>query len=176
MTTYIFILLMVIVFLLLVLVFRKNTVDMSGLREDNARLRERLAERLGMLSQNAIELKNISGDIANFKNINWQALVLGLVSIVILVIWPKINKTIPNSFVALVIGTAATYFLKLDVALLGDIPKTISVAKIEGVQFDDSFKIVSNGRDITRLYMNKNLQGGWYRKYMSSEELAKRMS
>jgi len=81
--------------------------------------------------------------IANFKNINWQALVLGLVSIVILVIWPKINKTIPNSFVALVIGTAATYFLKLDVALLGDIPKTISVAKLEGVEFDDLFHLMS---------------------------------
>jgi DNA recombination protein RmuC len=48
---------------------RKPTVDISALREDNARLRERLAERLGALSQNAIELKNISGDIANFKNI-----------------------------------------------------------------------------------------------------------
>ena len=59
----------VIVFLLLVLIFRKQTIDLSGLREDNARLRERLAERLGMLSQNAIELKNISGDIANFKDI-----------------------------------------------------------------------------------------------------------
>ncbi|MBR0212127.1 MAG: DNA recombination protein RmuC [Alphaproteobacteria bacterium] len=69
MTTYILILLGVIVFLLLVLIFRKPTVDISGLREDNARLRERLAERLGMLSQNAIELKNISGDIANFKDI-----------------------------------------------------------------------------------------------------------
>ena len=69
MTTYILILLSVIVFLLLVLIFRKPTVDISGLREDNARLRERLAERLGMLSQNAIELKNISGDMANFKDI-----------------------------------------------------------------------------------------------------------
>lgn len=69
MTTYILIMLGVIVFLLLVLIFRKQTIDLSGLREDNARLRERLAERLGMLSQNAIELKNISGDIANFKDI-----------------------------------------------------------------------------------------------------------
>jgi len=81
--------------------------------------------------------------LANIENINWQALVLGLVSIVILVVWPKINKTIPNSFVALVIGTAATYFLKLDVALLGDIPKTLSVAKIEAIQFDDIFNLVS---------------------------------
>ena len=69
MTTYIFATLTIIVLLLLVLIFRKPTVDISALREDNARLRERLSERLGMLSQNAIELKNISSDIANFKDI-----------------------------------------------------------------------------------------------------------
>jgi len=69
MTTYIFALLVITVCLLLVLVFRKTTVDFSSLREDNARLRERLAERLGTLSQNAMELKNISSDIANFKDI-----------------------------------------------------------------------------------------------------------
>lgn len=69
MTTYIFALLVVAVCLLLVLVFRKTTVDLSALREDNTRLRERLAERLGTLSQNAQELKNISADIANFKDI-----------------------------------------------------------------------------------------------------------
>ena len=69
MTTYIFILLVIIVILLIALLMRRPTVDISGLREDNIRLRERLAERLGALSQNAIELKNISADIANFKNI-----------------------------------------------------------------------------------------------------------
>ena len=69
MTTYIFVLLGIIIVLLLVLLARKPTVDISALREDNIRLREKLAERLGALSQNAIELKNISGDLANFKNI-----------------------------------------------------------------------------------------------------------
>ena len=69
MTTYIFVLLFIIIVLLIVLLLRRPTVDISSLREDNARLRERLAERLGALSQNAIELKNISADIANFKNI-----------------------------------------------------------------------------------------------------------
>ena len=69
MTTYILILLVLITVMLLVLLFRRPTIDISALREDNARLRERLAERLGALSQNAIELKNISADIANFKNI-----------------------------------------------------------------------------------------------------------
>ncbi len=69
MTTYIFILLGIIIVLLVAVLIRKPTVDISALREDNIRLREKLAERLGALSQNAIELKNISGDIANFKNI-----------------------------------------------------------------------------------------------------------
>lgn len=69
MTTYIFILLAIIILLQITLILRKPTVDITALREDNIRLREKLAERLGALSQNAIELKNISGDIANFKNI-----------------------------------------------------------------------------------------------------------
>ena len=69
MTTYIFVLLTIIIVLLIAILMRKPIFDISGLREDNARLRERLAERLGALSQNAIELKNISSDIANFKNI-----------------------------------------------------------------------------------------------------------
>jgi len=69
MTTYILLLLIIVIGLLIVLIFRKPSFDISSLREDNARLRERLAERLGTLSQNAIELKNISADIANFKDI-----------------------------------------------------------------------------------------------------------
>ncbi len=69
MTTYIFVLLGIIIVLLLAILMRRPAVDISGLREDNIRLREKLAERLGALSQNAIELKNISSDIANFKNI-----------------------------------------------------------------------------------------------------------
>ena len=70
MTTYILIAMCAVIIIMLgALLMRPATTDMSALREDNARLRERLSERLGALSQNAIELKNISSDIANFKNI-----------------------------------------------------------------------------------------------------------
>lgn len=70
MTTYILIVMMgIVIIMLFVLLMRPASVDMSPLREDNTRLRERLAERLGALAQNANELKNISADIANFKNI-----------------------------------------------------------------------------------------------------------
>ena len=70
MTTYILIVMCAIIIVMLgALLMRPAQIDMSGLREDNTRLRERLAERLGVLAQNANELKNISADIANFKNI-----------------------------------------------------------------------------------------------------------
>lgn len=70
MTTYILIALCsIIIIMLAVLILRPTTIDVSALREDNTRLRERLAERLGALAQNANELKTISSDIANFKNI-----------------------------------------------------------------------------------------------------------
>lgn len=70
MTTYILIVMCAIIIVMLgALLMRPAQIDMSGLREDNTRLRERLAERLGVLAQNANELKNISSDIANFKNI-----------------------------------------------------------------------------------------------------------
>lgn len=70
MTTYILIVMCAVIIIMLgALLMRPAGVDMSGLREDNTRLRERLAERLGVLAQNANELKNISADIANFKNI-----------------------------------------------------------------------------------------------------------
>lgn len=69
MTTYILIMLIVITVLLIAVLMKKTSVDLSSIREDNTRLRERLSERLGALAQNANDLKNISSDMANFKNI-----------------------------------------------------------------------------------------------------------
>ena len=40
---------------------------------------------------------------------------------------------------------------------------------------NDDFHIVDGDRDITKLYMNNSLQGGWYRKYMSKEDLSNKM-
>ena len=70
MTTYILIAMCATIIIMLgALLMRPTQIDMSALHEDNSRLRERLAERLGVLAQNANELKSISADIANLKNI-----------------------------------------------------------------------------------------------------------
>jgi SulP family sulfate permease len=46
----------------------------------------------------------------NINSLNGWSLLIGVTSIIIIVLWPKINKTIPGSMIALV---AATIFVKL---------------------------------------------------------------
>lgn len=69
MTTYILIMFAIIIVLLIVILTKKSNLDLSSLHEDNYRLREKLAERIGILIQNAMELKNISSDISSFKDL-----------------------------------------------------------------------------------------------------------
>jgi len=64
----ILILLGVIIILLLVLLLRRPPAA-ADLSPQINRLRDVISERLGALTQNANDLKAISGDIANFKNI-----------------------------------------------------------------------------------------------------------
>lgn len=57
----------------------------------------------------------------SITTINWQALVVGAVSLGILIIWPKISKKIPGSLIAVVIGTALVKLLNMDVNTIGDL-------------------------------------------------------
>ena len=45
--------------------------------------------------------------LSHLNEVNWQSVILALVCIVILVIWPKFNKKIPNSLIAIIVGTVA---------------------------------------------------------------------
>jgi SulP family sulfate permease len=58
--------------------------------------------------------------ISHISTTQWQTLLIGLLSIIIIVYWPKFNKTIPGSLVALVIATVLVKFLKLPVETIGD--------------------------------------------------------
>lgn len=63
--------------------------------------------------------------LTHLGDVNFQAVALGVLCIVILVVWPKVNKVIPNSFVAILVGTLVASVFGLDVKLLGEIPKSI---------------------------------------------------
>ena len=71
---------------------------------------------------------------------------IGLAVIIIMVIWPKkLNDKVPSSLAALIIVLIANHFLKLDVAMVGDIPKSLflddrlSIAGIDFAKFWDLF-------------------------------------
>lgn len=53
---------------------------------------------------------------------NWQALALGLFTVAVIYLVPRITKAVPGPLVALVSATAIAYFLKLDVPLIGALP------------------------------------------------------
>ncbi len=78
----------------------------------------------------------------SLSQINYQAVILGGLCIVILLVWPRLNKTIPNSLIAILFGTAAAYFGKLDVSLLGDIPKTLGAIQMARVSTQTFFDLM----------------------------------
>jgi sulfate permease, SulP family len=54
--------------------------------------------------------------------VNVAALGLGVLTMLIIYLFPKINKTIPGALVALVIASLIGYFMNLKVPVIGDIP------------------------------------------------------
>ena len=89
--------------------------------------------------------------LSNLDQANMQSVILALVCIVILVIWPKINQKIPNSLVAIVVGTLAAQLLNLDVKLLGEIPKSLGAPVLPTTNFQMVIDLVSPGFTIAIL-------------------------
>ena len=56
-------------------------------------------------------------------SINWAAVALGLFTLAVNYLFPKLTKKIPSVLVALLAGTGAALLLGLDVPKIGDIPK-----------------------------------------------------
>ncbi len=57
----------------------------------------------------------------NIGTFNAQALSVGVVSLAILITWPKVSKRIPGSLVAVIVGAAMVPLLGLDVNTIGDL-------------------------------------------------------
>lgn len=57
--------------------------------------------------------------ISHFNTINYTALLVGVGALIIMIIWPKINKTIPGSLVALIITTLIVSIFNLPVETIG---------------------------------------------------------
>lgn len=78
--------------------------------------------------------------ISHANTTNIQTLLIGLLTLGIIVVWPKINKKIPGTLIALVIATVVTMALKLDVATIGsrygNIPSTFPKIVVHGININ----------------------------------------
>ncbi|MDF2610156.1 MAG: sulfate transporter [Lachnospiraceae bacterium] len=80
--------------------------------------------------------------LTNLDKINWNSFYLGLFTIAVLILWPKINKIIPNSLIAILLGTFIAHFLSLNVPALGDIPKTLVLPQLPALSIDLVFSLM----------------------------------
>lgn len=55
------------------------------------------------------------------NTVNVSALIIGLVALLILIVWPKVNKIIPPSLIAIIVTAAAVKLLSLDVNTIGSL-------------------------------------------------------
>jgi SulP family sulfate permease len=67
-----------------------------------------------------------------FSGANIAAIGIGVLTIVIYYIFPKITKAVPSTLVALIVATLVAYFLKIDVPLIGEIPSGLPELKVAG--------------------------------------------
>ncbi len=57
---------------------------------------------------------------------NIQAIIIGLIVVLIMIIWPKKwNAVVPSSLIGIIVATIVSITFKFDVAVVGEIPKTL---------------------------------------------------
>ncbi len=66
-------------------------------------------------------VEKIEAVIHHITTINPMAVLIGVISLAILIFWPKISKKIPGSLVAVIVGALLVKFFNLNVNTIGDL-------------------------------------------------------
>jgi SulP family sulfate permease len=94
-----------------------------------------------------LSAKNIPGEFIEkwlyyFEHMgtaNISAILIGLLTIFIIIFWPRVNKKIPGAFMAIIVATAIVTILKLDVQTIytqfGEISGSIPAPRIPNISF-----------------------------------------
>ncbi len=59
--------------------------------------------------------------IHNSSTVNWQAAVVGIVCLIVLIVWPKINNKIPGSLIAVIVGVVLVKSFQMEVNTIGSL-------------------------------------------------------
>ena len=57
----------------------------------------------------------------SFTTFNWQAFLVGALSLAVLIVWPKVSKKIPGSLIVVILGCLAVNLLGMNVNTIGDL-------------------------------------------------------
>ena len=66
-------------------------------------------------------IEKLSAVCKSIATINPVALLVGLLGLAILIVWPRINKRIPGSLIAVIVGVLVVKFFDLEVNTIGDL-------------------------------------------------------
>lgn len=105
-----------------------------------------LKNAFGVQASGETTIDKLADFFSNIKDTDLTTLILTIAVIVIMAIYPKkLGKYVPGSLAAIIIITAVTTLMKLDVAVIGNIPRSIinteklNVSDINGTMIKEIF-------------------------------------
>ena len=105
-----------------------------------------LKNAFGVQASGETTIDKLADFFSNIKDTDLTTLILTIAVIVIMAIYPKkLGKYVPGSLAAIIIITAVTTIMKLDVAVIGNIPRSIinteklNVSDINGTMIKEIF-------------------------------------
>ena len=66
-------------------------------------------------------MEKLSAVFSSLQTINYQSVLVGLIALLVLIVWPKINKKIPGSLIAVIIGVIIVKLFNMNVNTIGDL-------------------------------------------------------
>ncbi|MDO4746302.1 MAG: SulP family inorganic anion transporter, partial [Bacillota bacterium] len=80
----------------------------------------------GVTSKGDLAILKVASYFTDGFHPDIETMILGIAVIVIMIVWPKkLNAKLPSSLAALILVLIANHFLQFDVAVVGDVPKSI---------------------------------------------------
>ena len=100
----------------------------------------------GVTSEGDLAIMKVASYFTQGFDPNFAAMGIGLAVILIMIIWPKkLNEKLPSSLAALIIVLITNHFIQMDVAVVGEIPKSLflddrlAIGSLDMNQFWDLF-------------------------------------
>lgn len=129
----------------------------------------------GVTSEGDLAIMKFFSYFTNGFHPNLAAMGIGIAVIILMIIWPKkLNEKLPSSLGALIIILIANHFMQLDVALVGEVPKTLFLDErlsLGSLSMDQFYDLFVPAFSIAALGMIESLLCGASAGKMKKEEL-----